>query len=97
MATPLGVTIKGFSTFERATFDSFFRLSMRRTPAYRMTPSLAECDFVIADADNATAMAAVVSAGKLPVALTVGAQGYEGVAARLPRPINLMSLVKMLD
>ena len=97
MTTPLGVSIQGFSTFERATFDSFFRLSMRRSPTYRMTPSLADCQFVIADADNVAAMTAVAAAGRLAVALTVGAQVHEGVAARLARPINLMSLVKVLD
>jgi two-component system, cell cycle response regulator len=97
MSTPLGVTIQGFSSFERATFDSFFRLSMRRTPAYRMAPSLELCGLVIADADNPGAMAAVAAAGKLGVALTIGVTPHEGAAMRLARPINLMSIVKMLD
>jgi two-component system, cell cycle response regulator len=97
MTTPLGVTIQGFSSFERATFDSFFRLSMRRTPAYRMSLTLKDCRFVIADADNPSAMAAVAAAGKLAVALTVGTTPHEGAAVRLPRPINLMSIVKILD
>ena len=74
MTKPLGITIQGFSTFERATFDSFFRLSMRRNPAYRMTPALADCDYVIADADNAAATDAVVGAGRLGTALMIGAR-----------------------
>jgi two-component system cell cycle response regulator len=91
------VCIQGFSSFECATFESFFRLAARRTPSYRCVTDIAEADIVIADADRPASLDAVVRAGKLQRTLTVGSAAVPGSAAGTSRPINMMALLRMLD
>jgi len=91
------VCIQGFSSFERATFQSLFRLAARRSPSYRCTDEMAKADLVIVDADRPASVDAVVGAGKLPRTLTIGARIVPGSAAGTPRPINMMALLRMLD
>jgi CheY-like chemotaxis protein len=91
------VCIQGFSSFERTTFESFFRLAARRAPSYHCVDDLAQADIVIADADRSASMDAVVLAGKLSRTLTVGARPAPGSAAGISRPINMMALLRMLD
>lgn len=97
MNKPLRVAIQGFSKFERSTFEAFFKLSLRRTPAYELCTELWNSDLIIADADSAQAMASVASADKIAATLAIGNQAPAGVAKLLPRPINLMNVVKVLD
>jgi len=91
------VCIEGFSSFEYATFQSFFRLTAHRVPSYRCVAELASADIVIVDAGGAASLALVTRAGKLSRTLTVGAAGVPGSAASIARPINLMALLRMLD
>lgn len=91
------VCIQGFGTFERSTFESFFRLAARRAPSYRCVTDIAEADIVIADADRPASLDIVARAGKLPRTLTVGAATVPGSAAGTSRPINMMALLRMLD
>lgn len=91
------IAIQGFSAFERATFESFFRLSKRRTPAYELSATLQDSEYVIADADDRDSLMQVDAAGKRAQAVAIGSRSQDGVAAQLPRPINLMAVVKLLD
>jgi CheY-like chemotaxis protein len=91
------VAVQGFSPFERSTFQSFFRLAARRQPAYDLVEDLYLCDLVIVDADQFAAVSAVRSAGKLQRALCIGAHDVGPGLARLPRPINLMNVLRLLD
>lgn len=91
------VAVQGFSAFERSTFESFFRQAAHRTPAYDHVAGLAECDFAIVDADLPSAVEAVRAAGKLRVALVIGGTPGGPGLARMPRPINLMNLLCVLD
>jgi len=91
------VCIQGFSSFERETFESFFRLAPRRVPSYRCVDDIAQAHIVIADADRPASIDAVVSAGKLSQTLTIGARDVPGSAAGTSRPINMMALLRMLD
>lgn len=91
------VAVQGFSPFERSTFQSFFRLAARRQPAYDLVDDLRQCDFAIADADQVAAIAAVREAGRLQRCLFIGANEVGPGIARLPRPINLMNLLRLLD
>jgi two-component system, cell cycle response regulator len=91
------VAVQGFSPFERSTFQSFFRLAARRQPAYDLVEDLRLCDLAIADADQVAAISAVRSAGKLQRALFIGANDVGPGIARLPRPINLMNILRLLD
>jgi hypothetical protein len=55
MAMPAAqrVALLGFGDFERSALVSYLRLSGARVPAYQEAKSLANADFVIADADHA--------------------------------------------
>jgi CheY-like chemotaxis protein len=91
------VAVQGFSPFERSTFQSFFRLAARRQPAYDLVEDLRLADIVIADGDQVAAVSAVRGAGKLQRCLFVGANDVGPGIARLPRPINLMNVLRLLD
>lgn len=91
------VAVQGFSPFERSTFQSFFRLAARRQPAYDLVEDLHTADLVIADADQAAAVSAVREAGRLPRCLFIGARDVGAGLGRLPRPINLMNVLRLLD
>ena len=91
------VAVQGFSAFERATFESFFRLAARRSPAYDFVADLAQSDYVIADADHAAAVSAVESARKQSSTVFIGARSMGVGIAHMPRPINLMNILRVLD
>lgn len=96
MVPPRKVALMGFTSFERATFESFFRLASRRTPAYVYSNDLADGDLVIADSDREQVMAELVAGGRLDSALLIGSQRRFG-ALQLPRPMNLMAVMRALD
>ena len=97
MSQPLRVALQGFSTFERSTFEAFFRLSTRRSPAYQYIDSLTQCQLVIADGDHPATLPALTEAGKLGCTLWIGSREQAGTAQHVGRPINLMAVVKLLD
>jgi len=91
------VCIHGFTAFECATFESFFRLAASRVPSYQCVTDIEQADVVIADADRPDSIEFVTSAGKLPRTLAIGAVAVPGSAAGASRPINMMALLRMLD
>lgn len=91
------VALQGFSDFERSALASFFRLAQQRAPAYEQAASVAESDFIIADADHAADVAAVRDANRLQDAIFIGAHAPAGSAAWLPRPIEPTRIVRELD
>lgn len=96
MVPPRKVALMGFTSFERATFESFFRLASRRTPAYVYSEDIDAGDLVIADSDRQQVMEELVASGKLETALLIGSQRRFG-ALQLPRPMNLMAVMRALD
>jgi two-component system, cell cycle response regulator len=91
------VCLLGFSRFERATFESFFRLSAKRTPAYAALDDPRAANFLIVDADDAEAVARAARVNVPGCTLTLGKQPQPGMGAHLPRPINLMLIMRALD
>ena len=91
------VAVDGFSEFERSTLSSFFRLAARRSPSYVEVPDADRCDFVIADADHATAPRNAASSGRTGITVFVGKQAPEGAMAWLARPIDPMHIMRELD
>lgn len=91
------VAVQGFSAFEKATFESFFRLAARRAPAYDYVSDLQQADFVVTDADQLDALEVVQGVGRLRQSVCIGSRPAEGAAAQMPRPINLMNLLRKLD
>lgn len=97
MSKVVRVAVVGFTPFERASFDTFFRLAPRREPAYVMVDLLRESEVVVANADNAERLADVAQRGRLPRTLSIGSAAPAGVASHLPRPINMMLVMRELD
>src|SRR4051812_28852160 len=88
------VALQGFSDFERRAMASFFRLAQERAPAYVQASSGAESDFIIADADHASDVAAVSDASRLQDTIFIGARAPAGAVAWLPRPIEPTHIVR---
>ncbi len=91
------VAIEGFSAFERQALASFFRLAARRQPGYRQVSEAGLADFLIADADHATSVAAVRRGQRFEDTVFVGALAPERAAAWLPRPIDPVHVMRALD
>ena len=90
------VALIGFTAFERATFETFFRLASRRTPAYSYSETLEDCELVIADSDRESVMVQLAGFERLDKVLLIGAFRRSG-ALQLPRPMNLMAVLRALD
>ncbi|MBL8328280.1 MAG: response regulator [Rubrivivax sp.] len=103
------VSLVGFGSFERATFDMFFRMaqqrarrpsalggSLARQRAYVQTPSAAEADIVLVDAEDSQAVGqAAAWPGRC---LSIGArEPVSGAVAHLRRPLNMSRLLTLLD
>lgn len=95
MASMHSVALIGFSVFERSTLDAFFRLAARRSPSYLHSANAEQAQFLLVDADNAEAMNHPLAVPQR--CLFIGARGRDGQLAHMPRPINMMALLKLLD
>ena len=97
MSSPYLVALQGFSAFERSALGSYFRLASRREPAYEQVESLAECQFVVTDADQPAAVQAVLQAGRVGEAVFIGSHAPEGATAWMMRPIDPLHVLRELD
>lgn len=97
MIKPFNCALVGFSSFERSTFDSFFRLAARRVRGCEIMDDLALSDVVVVNADNASALAQFkASVPKQKVLLVGQADGGTGWPIQ-PRPIKLMAILTHLN
>lgn len=95
MTQVVRVALIGFSTFERTTLEAFFRLAARRKPSYEHSSTPAQADAVLVDADNAAAL--TEAQPWTAKAVFIGSRGVAGQLGQMPRPINMMSLLRLLD
>jgi CheY-like chemotaxis protein len=91
------VALQGFTAFERSALASCFRLPRGALPAYQTVDELAQADFVIADADHAGVIDAVLGAGRMGDTIFVGSTAPEGAAAWTMRPIDPLYVLRELD
>ena len=94
MTPPLTVALLGFSDFERRALGSFFRLAAPPSLALEQVRDPAAARVVVADADHAASVARLVSLGRLADTVFIGAQAPDGAAARLPRPIDALHVLR---
>jgi CheY-like chemotaxis protein len=95
MNPTLRVALHGFSDFEQRALDSFFRLAA--APALELVTRLPAAQLIVANADHATATAQLLAAGRLADTIFVGSRAPAGAAARLPRPINALQLLREIE
>jgi two-component system, cell cycle response regulator len=95
MGSSFAISLIGFTAFERSTLEAFFRLAARRTPSYCHTAQPEQAQIVLVDVDNADA---ALDPRALPAnSIYIGARGRLGQLGHMPRPINMMGLLRLLD
>lgn len=97
MPTPHAVCLLGFSAFERDALAAQFRLALHRQPAYRLVDSLEEARFAVVDGDAQGHCDIIERTGRCGDAVFVGHRARAGALARLPRPIDALSVLRELD
>lgn len=97
MKPTLRVALHGFSDFEQRALGSFFRLAAPPALALELVTPLATAQLVVADADHAAAVAQLVDAGRLGDTVFIGKQAPDGAAARLPRPIDALQVLREIE
>lgn len=93
----LRVALLGFGNFERSALVSYLRLSGSRKPAYQQAVSLDEADFVVADADHAGTLDAVLGADRVADTVFIGSLAPDGALAWMMRPIDPLQVFRELD
>lgn len=92
------LALLGFTPFERRSMQAFFELAREQGPSYGYTDDLRHADCAVADADDRHAMALLQQAGALRErTVLLGKKRHDGVALQLPRPINLLLVMRALD
>jgi CheY-like chemotaxis protein len=91
------VALLGFGEFERTALVSYLRLSRTRVPAYEEAATLADADFVIADADAAGTIDAVLEADRVADTVFIGSLTPDGALAWMMRPIDPLQVFRELD
>lgn len=91
------VMLLGFGEFERHALASYLRLSGTREPAYTQVTTLADADFVIADADHAGAIDEVAGADRVADTVFIGSLAPDGALAWAMRPIDPLQVFRELD
>ncbi|HET9823094.1 MAG TPA: response regulator [Burkholderiaceae bacterium] len=94
---PQKVALLGFGDFERHALASYMRLSKQRLPEYRQVDTLAEADFVIADADHLIVLDAVRAARRVGDAVFIGHTAPDGALGWTMRPIDPLQVFRELD
>jgi CheY-like chemotaxis protein len=89
--------LQGFSAFERSALASYFRLASNRSPSYEQVDSLADSQFVIADADHAGVVQSIVRAGRVGETVFIGARAPDNATAWMMRPIDPLHVMRELD
>lgn len=91
------IALVGFADAEASTFESFFRLASRRTPAYIVQDEVVDAQAMIVNADNADALALVRDAD-LPAKVLLVGRSDAGTGWPLQRkPVKLVAVLNALD
>ena len=97
MSRTARVALLGFNGVERGTFEAFFRIAGKRSPAYAHEEEPRRAHFLIVDAADAAACATAREIGALSRSVALGEPTIRGVLLQLARPLNLMAVVRALD
>lgn len=98
MKTEINVLLLGFAPFEKATFESFFKLVGRRETLYKIVPDVGQAQVLMVNSDNQAAVQWATATLQPPQkALFVGAPDSSGKWPAAPRPIKLTTVLGLLD
>jgi two-component system cell cycle response regulator len=92
------IGLLGFSEFERATLESYFRLAGRGCLPYELVQQVEHCELIVANADAPDTVYEVGCAGRMPDTLFIGERRVPGrPAGQLQRPIDALQIRRALD
>jgi CheY-like chemotaxis protein len=97
MSNPHKIVLVGFNSFERATFESFFRLAARRPPGYVLVADPSEANLAVVNADDPATLSAAVAKKPSPHVMLIGSSdGGTGWIIQ-SRPLNLMKVLTNVE
>lgn len=97
MTQPHKIVLVGFSSFEKVTFESFFRLAARRPPGYVLVNDASEAALAVVNADDAAALRQSIAAKPCEKVLLVGSQDGGTGWTLQRRPLNLMKVLSTVE
>ena len=87
----------GFSSFEKVTFESFFRLAARRPPGYQLVNDAAEAQLAVVNADDAATLRQCMASKPTAQVLLIGSQDGGTGWMLQRRPLNLMKVLATVE
>jgi two-component system, cell cycle response regulator len=97
MSNPHKIALIGFSSFERATFESFFRLAARRPPGYVLVVDPAIANLAVVNADDPVAMSTVLDKKPCKHVMLIGTSDSGTGWTLQNRPLNLMKVLTNVE
>jgi two-component system, cell cycle response regulator len=97
MSQPHRIALVGFSSFEKVTFESFFRLAARRPPGYVLVDDPAQADMAVVNADDNAVLRQCIAAKPSKHVLLIGAQDGGTGWTLQKRPLNLMKVLATVE
>ncbi len=97
MSTPHKIVLIGFSSFERATFESFFRLAARRPPGYLLVTEPSEANLAVVNADDAATLRNVTDNKPCAHVMLIGSSDGGTGWPTQSRPLNLMKVLTTVE
>jgi two-component system, cell cycle response regulator len=91
------IILVGFSSFERVTFESFFRLAARRPPGYVLVEDAAQAHLAVVNADDPAVLRQCLAAKPAPQVLLIGSQDGGTGWMLQRRPLNLMKVLATVE
>jgi two-component system, cell cycle response regulator len=97
MSNPHKIALVGFSSFERATFESFFRLAARRPPGYVLVAEASDANLAVVNADDPATLRAAMAQKPCAHVMLIGASDGGSGWALQRRPLNLMKVLTNVE
>jgi CheY-like chemotaxis protein len=97
MSQPHKIALVGFSSFEKVTFESFFRLAARRPPGYQLVNDAAQAHLAVVNADDPAVLRQCMAAKPAPQVLLIGNQDGGTGWMLQRRPLNLMKVLATVE
>jgi CheY-like chemotaxis protein len=97
MSQPHKIVLVGFSSFEKVTFESFFRLAARRPPGYQLVEDASQAHLAVVNADDAAVLRQCIATKPAPQVLLIGSQDGGTGWMLQRRPLNLMKVLATVE
>jgi two-component system, cell cycle response regulator len=97
MSQPHKIVLVGFSSFEKVTFESFFRLAARRPPGYQLVEDAAQAHLAVVNADDSAVLRQCIASKPAAQVLLIGSQDGGTGWMLQRRPLNLMKVLATVE